>query len=87
MIPVEVDSFGYSQAKGRSLPIREKVEVDRAPLKELSDEEKEEIAQNRAFVQMYLPKAAADLRIFFEDGLLEGWRAVKNCRLLSEEES
>lgn len=56
------------------------------PAPELTPEQVAAVAANREFIKTHMPEVEADLRIFFEDGWCQGWRAIENCQLLKSDE-
>ncbi|MBI2307550.1 MAG: hypothetical protein HYU78_09620 [Rhodocyclales bacterium] len=51
------------------------------PARELSDQEAQRVAENRAFVLEHLPELVPFIKDLHAEGLIDGWRAVRNCTL------
>lgn len=74
----------YASIKGRSLSIP----IDpKAPstAKKLSRAEIERVASNRDFVREHMPELVDLIRDLHAEGLIEGWRAVTNCKINERE--
>lgn len=75
-------SGGYAQAKGRAATVE--AEVVRPP-KPLTEQQKAIVAKNKAFVMEHMPEMKDFLGDLHKEGLIDGWRAVTNCRRLDEQ--
>lgn len=56
-----------------------------APPRPLSPAEQAAVAENRAFVMAHMPELADLVKAAYREGMIDGWRAVGNCRLLKKE--
>lgn len=73
----------YAGQKGRAIPAAVVVEQPR-PQRELSPAEAERVAVNRQFILKNLPEAAALIKDLYTEGLIDGWRSVKSCKLIDK---
>lgn len=71
----------YAEAKGRA-PSASLKPLNQPPPHELSDAEREQVAENIAFVKAHLPELVPFVKDLHAEGLIDGWRAVRHCRLL-----
>ena len=43
------------------------------------------VEANRAFVREHMPEIEPLIRALYAEGLIDGWRSVRNCQLLQRE--
>jgi hypothetical protein len=82
----------YARASGRAArPLQPVVDNRETAAPELSPAAQARAEQARDFVTEHMPDAVPLIRDLVREGLMPGWRAVQNCRLLpasdQEEES
>ena len=76
----------YAQIKGNT--VRPAVVANKATstlTDELSDAEIERIAQNRDFVKEHIPEIVDLIKELHAAGMIDGWRSVRNCKLIESE--
>lgn len=76
----------YAGQKGRAIPaavVASKPTVQR----ELSAAEAERVAVNCDFVLKNIPEAASFIKDLYAEGMIDGWRAVSNCKPITESTS
>ena len=64
---------------------RQKATRQRAQSAVLDEAQQAAIEANRAFVRQYMPEIEPLIRAFYAEGLIDGWRSVKNCEISSNE--
>ena len=77
----------YAAIKGqtiKSAPVAS--DTATVPVSELSDEKIQRIAENKAFVREHMPELVGFIKALHAAGLIDGWRSVKSCRTLRNEE-
>lgn len=74
----------YATMKGRAAQAAP-ADHQRSALPQVSAQQAQEIQANKEFVVEKMPELVDFIRDLHADGLFDGWRAVKNCRLLREE--
>lgn len=75
----------YAAIKGqtiKSAPVAS--DTATVPSSELSDEEIQRIAENKAFVREHMPELGDFIKALHAAGLIRGWRDVQNCKLINE---
>ena len=76
----------YASIKGQPIqPEPVAITAPAAPADELSEEEIERIAENRAFVIEHMPELVDFIKALHAAGLIQGWRGVQNCQIQSIE--
>lgn len=70
----------YAEAKGRAPSPAARPAA--APPRTLTDAERAAVAANKAFVEAHLPDLVPFVKELHAEGLIDGWRAVRHCRLL-----
>lgn len=70
----------YAKATGRARTV---APVALAPreARSLSESEVDLVAKNRAFVIEHIPEIVPLIKALHAEGLIDGWRAVQNCKL------
>lgn len=72
----------YASQKGRAAaPVRSTTSA--AP-RTISPAEAERIAANKDFILEHMPEMLATIRELHAEGMIDGWRAVKNCNLIEK---
>ena len=69
----------YASLKGRATP-KAATSVRRDP-PALRDAEATSVEANRQFVLEHLPELAPLVRALYAEGLIDGWRAVTQCKM------
>lgn len=77
----------YARATGGSVLADRPVANHQQPLPTLSAAQEARTAEAKAFVQEQMPDFIPLLRELVAAGYVPGWRAVENCKLLSEKVS
>lgn len=72
--------MSYAAQKGRATTTANP--AAKAAPDPLTPAEDTRIAQNRAFVQEHLRDIVPLFRNLHAEGLIDGWRAITNCRLI-----
>lgn len=74
----------YAAQKGRGIQnLRsETPSPEKAP--PLSDSEKARIESNKEFVIEHMPELLPFIRDLHAQGMIAGWRSVRNCRLIDD---
>lgn len=70
----------YARLKGSAAATATAARQPSAP-RALSEAEEERVAENRAFVLTHLPELVPFIKDLHAEGLIDGWRAVRNCTL------
>lgn len=73
--------MSYASTKGRAIQ-RPATDQPRRPQKPLSEAEQQRVAANRDFMVEHMPEAVQFIKELHAAGLIDGWRAVKNCKLI-----
>ena len=70
----------YASLKGRAVE-----KVVNAPIRKepppLQDDDAARVEANRQFVLEHMPELIPTIRALYEEGLIDGWRAVTRCKL------
>ena len=77
--------MSYASAKGKMAPASLKP-LNRKPQPELSDDEKEVIAERIRLIKTHIPEAWEDLKKFNAAGMIDGYRCAVYARLLKRED-
>lgn len=70
----------YARVKGSAAAPATATRQPAAP-RALSEAEEERVAENRAFILTHLPELVPFIKDLHAVGLVDGWRAVQNCRI------
>ena len=73
----------YAAQKGRAAPTAPVVKA--ATTRPLTPAEEARVAENRAFVIEHMPELLPMIRSMHAEGLIDGWRSIKSCRILSND--
>ncbi len=76
-------TYGKEKDRATVKPAAGGFKLPARPAPELTPEQVATVAANREFIKTHMPEVEADLRIFFEDGWCQGWRAIDNCQLIN----
>lgn len=76
----------YSAMKGRAAKTPAAI-ANQVPLEELSEAAKERIEANKNFVIEHMPDMLTFMRDLLATNQIEGWRNIKQTRLLDEAEN
>lgn len=72
----------YAKLKGgATAPVSGVASGQPALPRPLSDAETDRVAENRAFVHEHLPELVPFIKDLHAEGLIDGWRAIGNCKL------
>lgn len=74
----------YAALKGRPSTQPAAPSMPDEPPEELSLEESERVQANKDFVCEHMPELIPFIRDLHAEGMIDGWRAVKRCRLLDQ---
>lgn len=78
----------YAAIKGQQIKAAPVVSnTATVPASELSDEEFQRTAENKAFVLEHMPELVDLIKELHAAGLIAGWRSVQNCKSLSRKVS
>lgn len=75
----------YASLKGRAAAKEEEYPSRKEP-PPLQDDDAARVEANRQFVREHMPELIPTIRALYEEGLIDGWRAVRKCTLKESKE-
>lgn len=76
----------YASQKGRAAPVAPAAKREK-PLAELSEADKASIEGNKEFILEHMPDMLPFIRDLLATNQIDGWRNIKQTRLLDESEN
>lgn len=73
----------YASAKGRATQTAPAATRHKTTAV-LSEAEKARIGDNKAFIVEHMPEMLPMIRELHAEGLIDGWRSVKSCRVIEQ---
>lgn len=70
--------MSYAAQKGRAALPAAPATIAQA---ELNADQEARVDENKKFIRQHMPEIIPTIRHLHAEGLIDGWRAVKNCNL------